>query len=324
MTKSNQIKKVVNGEIADADDINQIVENAGSEGGLLPYSDVNQQRVVDGSESLGSTAFPWGNLFVYDKSLFVEVAITNHTAASSVAWDNLRRFIYQKDTPASYVGNALKALRVNAGETGVEFSASESIPKVIEVFTTSGTWTRPANVNKVWIKLWGGGGGGAGGNGSNFGGGGGAGGGYVEGLVDVSGNVSVTIGDGGVGGAGTGSDGADGGDSSFTGDDILIANGGDGGAVPSGSGGLGGPGGTVPGGEIAFNGMDGETAHQQFGGQGGSSFGSPGGAGGRPGTSGGPGQSGSLPGAGGGGGAGDGATGGAGGDGFRGQCIIIY
>lgn len=75
----------------------------------------------------------------------------------------------------------------------------------VQVFTSSGTWTKPTGVTKVHVKLVGGGGGGAGYCES-----GGAGG-YCEGVLSVAGitSVSVTIGGGGGGvtyytGAGSG------------------------------------------------------------------------------------------------------------------------
>jgi len=65
-------------------------------------------------------------------------------------------------------------------------------PKSIQTFTTSGTWTKPAGIGKVLVRLVGGGGGGSG-----HGESGGAGG-YSERLIDVSSisSVQVTVGQG--------------------------------------------------------------------------------------------------------------------------------
>lgn len=69
-------------------------------------------------------------------------------------------------------------------------------PASMQVFSSSGTWTKPANIRRILVRLVG-----AGGGGSGHGEGGGAGG-YAEKIIDVSSisSVSVTV---GVGGNGT-------------------------------------------------------------------------------------------------------------------------
>jgi len=123
------------------------------------------------------------------------------------------------------------------------------VPNGMAVLTSGGTWTRPAGVTRVHVKLWGGGGGGAGGNsgGPPYGEAGG-GGGYCEGLISVTGDVSVTVGGGG-GGGGPGGAGANGGNSSFL---SLIANGGGGGNL-----GAAGNGGSASGGSLNVTGQNG-------------------------------------------------------------------
>lgn len=67
------------------------------------------------------------------------------------------------------------------------------VPNNIQVFVTSGTWTQPAGITSAYVKVIGAGGsGGSGATGAS--GGGGGGGGYAEGVIAVSGNVTVTIG----------------------------------------------------------------------------------------------------------------------------------
>lgn len=124
------------------------------------------------------------------------------------------------------------------------------IPTGIEAFTTSGTWTKPAGVTTVYVKAWGSGGnGGAGGGGGTGGGGGGGGGGYSEGLIAVSGNVTVTVGTAG----GTTN-------TTFAGSTTLTANYGVNGSVgESGpTGGAGGTGGSSSNGSVNLSGRAGD------------------------------------------------------------------
>jgi hypothetical protein len=98
----------------------------------------------------------------------------------------------------------------------------------IQVFTSNGTWTRPSNVDVVWVTMCGGGGGG--GSGAGYGGGGGGGGNcLIHYPVDVSSvsSVAVTVGSGGAGGT-NGNSGSNGGDSTFG--SFLTAVGGGGGS----------------------------------------------------------------------------------------------
>jgi hypothetical protein len=110
--------------------------------------------------------------------------------------------------------------------------------KNFQLFTASGTWTRPAGVTGVFAIVVGGGGGGGGG-GSQPGGNGGRGG-IGANLLTVSGNVTVTVGAGGAGTNTTSTNGSAGGTSSFS--TISATGGGGGGFGSSNPGGTGGNG----------------------------------------------------------------------------------
>ena len=305
MAKTNNIEKLVNGDVADGEVLNQIIENAGNEGGAVPYNNATQNR-ANGTESLGQVAYPWGNFNMSREALLQEINSTTGTVASSIALRLLRTFINLKDTPESYSGQGNKVLRVKSDETAVEFTSGSFIPNNIQAFTSSGTWTKPAGIDTVYVKVWGGGGGG-GGDADDTGGGGG---GYAEGLIAVSGNVTVTIGAGGAGSST--SDGVAGGTSSFAGDTTIQATGGEGGNSSNDA-----EGGTGSGGDINLVGTSTQESRQggraPFGGQGG-------GAGSISNKDS---SDGSVPG-GGGGGAVDDDGGVVGGDGADGMVIVVY
>ncbi len=127
-----------------------------------------------------------------------------------------------------------------------------------QLFTSSGTFTAPVGITKVYLTMsaGGGGGGGAGSN-SNSHAGGGASGQYVINYpyTVVAGNsYTVTIGALGAGGDATPSNGSNGGNTSF---DALTLTGGNGGALASSSNGAGGtaltPASTRIGGILGFS-----------------------------------------------------------------------
>jgi hypothetical protein len=101
------------------------------------------------------------------------------------------------------------------------------------VFNSTGTFTVPTGVTKVYVEVTGGGGGSAI-NASRGGGGGG----YSAGILTVTPgtNITATVGAGGTGGQSYGSTGDAGGASSFS---TMSANGGNGSGNNSGNGGTG-------------------------------------------------------------------------------------
>ena len=149
-----------------------------------------------------------------------------------------------------------------------------------DTFTTSGTWTVPANVSSAVFEAWGGGGAGGGASNTNTGGGGGAGGQYAKktltGLV-ASNSYTITVGGVTAGGTGNGSVGSDSFVQNPSSSIIALAKGGAGGILN----GTGATGSTASGvGDTVFRGGSGYSAlNGTYSGGGGGGAGS-GGAGG--------------------------------------------
>jgi len=115
----------------------------------------------------------------------------------------------------------------------------------IQLFTTSGTWTKPTGAKKVQVEAWGGGGSGSKSNAGSGGAGGGGGGEYRTawfGASSLGSSETITIGTGGIVISATGTNGDIGVASTFG--SLLTANGGEGGQQNSpasdGTGGAGG------------------------------------------------------------------------------------
>lgn len=140
------------------------------------------------------------------------------------------------------IGQAQLWSLINGQWYGVDLSTTPAAQRVFsqgsQVFTASGTFTVPAGVTKVKVRLVGAGAGGGATAGADTVGAPGGSGGYSEGLVDLTGvgTVTVTIGTAGTGGVAGGAAATNGGATTF-------------GAYMTGNGGnAGGTGGTASGG----------------------------------------------------------------------------
>jgi hypothetical protein len=130
----------------------------------------------------------------------------------------------------------------------------------VQVFDSSGTWSKPSDCRAVRVRLVGGGGGGGGsGPGDNRTGGGGGAGGYVEKLFDVTSISSATISVGTAGSAGstTGNGGSGGATSWSDGTNTLTGGGGGGGNQGQTDSATRAVGGSASGGDINIAGQSG-------------------------------------------------------------------
>ena len=200
-------------------------------------------------------------------------AVTLAKMASGTA-GNLITYDASGDPAAVSTGTANQVLTSNGAGAAPTFqdAGGGGGLQSVQVFTASGTWTKPAGITKVKVTVVAGGGGGGAGNVGNISGtGGGAGGAALE-FIDVSGTSSetVTVGAGGAGGASNGASGGSGSTSSFG--SFCSATGGTGGTSATSS--TGGAGGAGSGGDANHTGGDGggSTAAADGGGNGGSSI----------------------------------------------------
>jgi len=206
-------------------------------------------------------------------------AVTLAKMASGTA-GNLITYDASGDPAAVSTGTANQVLTSNGAGAAPTFqdAGGGGGLQSVQVFTASGTWTKPAGITKVKVTVVGGGGGGGTANiTSRIGGSGAAGGTAIE-FIDVSSTSSetVTIGAGGTGGSSGGNAGVTGGTSSFGA--FCSATGGTGGKACTGPNSAASTGGTGVGGDVNISGGDGHVMNNASatntydGGQGGASF----------------------------------------------------
>ena len=169
-------------------------------------------------------------------------------------WTNVAKSgatIYAADFDAEFTAleTAISSKADSSGVTDVSGLFS------VEVITSSGTWTRPSGVKKVFVRVLAGGGGGCGGGDDMSGGGGGAGG-YSEKFIDVTSIASSTVTVGAAGSAGgEWTAGGSGGTSSWDDGTNVITCGGGNVATINPRGGQ--QGGSATGGDVNIAGGDG-------------------------------------------------------------------
>jgi len=199
-------------------------------------------------------------------TLTTDLSVANGgTGASTFAADGVLYGAGTGAVAATAVGTDGHVLTSNGSGSAPAFAAVVGGIVSTQVFTSSGTWTRPSGIRTVLVKVVGGGGGGGGVSNTSgvFASGGGGSGGYAYELIDVSSTSSatVTIGAGGAGGAAGNNAGATGATSSFAA--LVTATGGVGGGTggtTAGVPGLGGAGGTGAGGDYNGTGFPGHLA----------------------------------------------------------------
>lgn len=278
--------------------ITTITPNGALSTGNIPYYNGAWQQLSPGAQGLPLVSNGVSSLPSY-QMLPAQGIVGGSTTQGSILFASTSSVLTSLPP-----GTAGQFLQTQGAGANPQWVSTPFVPNNMQVFVSSGTWTKPANVTQVYVKdIGGGGAGGAGVNSASLGGGGGGAGGYAEGIVGVTGNVTVTIGS----------------TNSFAGTTTIQATTGSTGSTASS--GLGGAGGAGSNGTINLTGAAGFNSVSQTGGNGGNSIMGAGGSGQSGSTNG---TAGSAYGGGGGGGGSTSGNHGTGGAGDVGAVIVYY
>lgn len=256
-------KSIASGGAGGGGTVTQVDTSGGLAGG--PITTSGTVSIADGGVSTAKLA---------------DNAVTLAKMAGGTA-GNLITYDASGDPAAVATGNAGDVLTSNgtgAAPTFQPLSAGGGLQSM-QVFTSSGTWTKPMGITKVKVTVIGAGGGGGNTDGSQSTGdaaaGGGGGGSSIK-LIDVSSisSETVTIGSGGAGSTSSGGTGSAGGGTSFGSHcSASGGSGGEGSTLNSGPG-VPGNGGVGSSGDINLTGWAGTPGDktQEYGGGGGASI----------------------------------------------------
>lgn len=219
---------------------------------IIGYKEVNQIKFIPQTTPLSAQQGDAyvntdGSFYVHNGSSWIQMASNSHNHDGL----NSRRILMSDVSTTG--GNNGQVFIANGSGGG--YFGTPAVSGGTQLFTSTGTWTAPAGITRIYITAVGGGAGGGGGW-ANPSGGGGSGGALIKFPITVvpSTIYNITIGSGGLGGSGnaTGSDGLN---TTFS--TLATAYGGKGG-LTSGIGGLGGENGAT---STSIDGVGGVAGH---------------------------------------------------------------
>ena len=174
------------------------ITGSGIVDGSLTSSDIGNSQITGAKLSASAvTATQLANTTITSTQIATGAVGSSEIATNAVVLQNAAVTgtlpVTKGGTGRTSLGSANTTLKVNSNSTAYEYVRSDL--SACRVYTSNGTWTKPAGVTRIRVQLVGGGGGGSG-----HGEAGGAGG-YAEEILNVTSisSVAITIGGGGGG-----------------------------------------------------------------------------------------------------------------------------